>query len=113
MCLVDALYHLTKKMPVIDIEFYVSDGNPFYWYFCNFMAFFHVVVKNRIGESRERLVRLLKYTSGDAKEIIKLCVWKPPTIRYQNTKKILLQKHGNLYHVIVGYRKQMKPRPMT
>ena len=91
------LRHLLKELPVLDIEFDVCDGNPLGFYY--FMTFLDEVVENRIGEQRGRLARLLKYTSGNAKEMIKSCVWEPPT--YQHAKKILLEKYGNPYHVIV------------
>ena len=57
--------------------------------------------ENRISEPRGRLARLLKDTSGNGKEMIKPCAWEPPTVAYQHSKKILYEKYGNPYHVIV------------
>ena len=56
------------------------------------MALFHEEVEKRIDNPRERLVGLLKYTSGNAKEIIKDCVQEPPTMDYQHANKILVEK---------------------
>ena len=38
--------------------------------------------------------------------MIKPCALEPPIVAYQHSKKILLEKHGNPYHVIVEYRKK-------
>ena len=35
-------------------------------------------------------------------------VEEPPTIGYQNAKRILEEKYGNSYHVMVEYRKEIK-----
>ena len=61
-------------------------------------------MEQRIDDPRGRLARLLKYTSGNAKEMIKHCVQEPPTMGYQHAKKILVGKYGKPYHVMVEYR---------
>ena len=94
--MIDTLRHLMKQLPVPDIEFDAFDENLLG--FCYFMTFLDEVLENKIGEPRARLARLPKYTTGNAKEMIKPCVWEPPT--YQHAKKILLEKYGNPYHVI-------------
>ena len=76
------------------------------------MTLFHEVVEKRIDDPRGRSARLLKYTSGDAKEMIKYCVQEPPTMGYQHAKKILVEKYGNPYHVMVEYRKEIKAWPI-
>ena len=42
--------------------------------------------------------------------MIKHCV--PPTMGYQRAKKILVEKYGNPYHVLVEYRKEIKACPI-
>ena len=37
---------------------------------------------------------MLKYMSKDTKEMIKHCIQEPPTMDYQNAKKILGQEFG-------------------
>ena len=81
--IVDALCHLVKQQTAPDIELDVFDGNPLDFHY--FMTLFHEVVEKRIDDSRGRLARLLKYASGNAKEMIKHCVQEPPT------NKILLE----------------------
>ena len=49
-----------------------------------------------------------KYTIEDAKKIIKHCVEELPVMVYQDAKKILEEKYGSPYHVMVEYRKEFK-----
>ena len=65
--IVDALCHLVKQQSAPDIELDVFDGNPLDFHY--FMTLFHEVVEKRIDNPRGRLARLLKYTSGNRKEI--------------------------------------------
>ena len=76
------------------------------------MTLFHGVVEKRIDDPTGRLARLFKYRSGNAKETIKHCVQEPPTMGYQHVKKILVEKYGNPFHVMVEYRKEIKTWPI-
>ena len=107
---VDALCHLVKQQSAPDIALAVFDGNPLDFHY--FMTFFHEVVEKRIDNLRGRLARLLQCTIGNAKEMIKHCVQEPPTVCYEHAKKILMEKYGNPYHVMVEYRKEIKAWPI-
>ena len=48
-------------------------------------------MEKRIDNPRGRLARLLQYTTGNAKEMIKQCVQEAPTIGYEHAKKILVE----------------------
>ena len=48
-------------------------------------------MEKRIDNPRGRLARLLQYTTGNAKEMIKHCVQEAPTIGYEHAKKILVE----------------------
>ena len=54
-------YGETTVCPYIELD--VSDGNPLDFHY--FMTLIHEVVKKRTDNSKERLSRLLKYTSDD------------------------------------------------
>ena len=60
-----------KKQPAPDIELDAFDGNPLDLHY--FMTFVHKVVEKRIENPRERLGRLLKCTSKNAKKMMKHC----------------------------------------
>ena len=104
--IVDVLCHLVKQQSALDIELDIFEGNPLDFNY--FMRLSHEVVEKRIDDPRGRLARLLKYTSGNAKEMIKHCIQEPPIMGYQHAKKILVEKYGNQYHVMVEYRKDIK-----
>ena len=75
-----------KQLLASDVELDVFDCNQLDFQY--FMTLFHEVVEKRIDDSRGRLTRLLKYTSVNAKEMIKHCVQEPPTVGYQHVEKI-------------------------
>ena len=84
--IVDALCHLVKQLLAPDVELDVFDCNQLDFKY--FMTLFHEAVGKKIDDSRGRLTRLLKYTSVNAKEMIKHCVQEPPTMGYQHVEKI-------------------------
>ena len=89
--IVDALSHLVKQQSAPNIELDVFDGNPLDFHY--FIILFKEIVKKRIYDPQgERLARLLKYTIGNVKEMIKHCV-QEPTTGYQHAKKILVDQH--------------------
>ena len=44
--------------------------------------------------------------------MIKHCVREPPTMDYQRPMKILVEKYGNPYHVVVEITKKIKAWPV-
>ena len=75
------------------------------------MTLFHELAEKRIEDPRGRLTRLIKYTKGDPKEMIKHCVQQPAAVGYDNAKKLLQQKYGNPYSIMSMYRKEFKTWP--
>ena len=61
---------------------YVFDGNPLECHY--FMTLFHETVEKRTDHLGGKLTRLIKYTKGDAKEVIKHCVQQPPVQGFKN-----------------------------
>ena len=70
------------------------------------MSIFKVSVKDRTGDSKRRLVRLIKYTDGKVRELIKLCVQQPTHPGYQNAKMVLEKRYGDPYRLYASYRKE-------
>ena len=61
--------------PMVDID--VFDGNPLEFNY--FLATFKEVVEQKVDDPRGRLTRLIKYTTGEAKELIKNCIQEDPS----------------------------------
>ena len=53
------------------------------------ISVFIEVVGVKIVDPHSRLVRLLKYTEGEARDTIKHCIQQTPEAGYQNAKDIL------------------------
>ena len=62
------------------------------------MMLFHEIVEKMIDNPKGKLTHLIKYTKGDAKDIIKHCVQQPPTQGFKNAKALLKRKYGNPYN---------------
>ena len=59
---------LLKQRSSPEIEVNVFDGNPMEFHY--FMAVFKEVVKERVDDKQGELTLLIKYTKGDAKDMV-------------------------------------------
>ena len=75
------------------------------------MALFKEVVEGKIDDPRGRLTRLIKCTTGDAKELIKHCIQLPSNEGFKNVKYLLEKVYGNLHKIFVSYRREIKQWP--
>ena len=73
-----------------------------------YMALFCEVVETKIEDPRGRLTRLLKYTVGEAKELIKHCIYLPHGKGYKYAKSLLKENYGNPHKTLSSYRKDVK-----
>ena len=72
------------------------------------MAIFKEVVENRIDDPRGRLIRLIKYTKGEAKELVMNYIHQPFIEGYQTAKMLLEKRHGDPHRLLGSYRKEIK-----
>ena len=54
---------------------------------------------------------MIKYTTGDAKEMAKNCIQLPAEIGFETAKRLLTEKYGDPYRIISAYRKEIKYWP--
>ena len=57
-----------------------------------------------------RLVRLLKYNKGEARDSIKHYIQQTPEAGYQKAK-LLLERLGDPHRILLAYRKEMRGWP--
>ena len=76
-----------------------------------FMAVFNEIVKKKVDDHRGKLTRLIKYTTGDAKEMVKNCIQLSAEIGFETAKQLLTERYGNPYRIIEAYRKETKHWP--
>ena len=102
----DILYKLLQQQaaPEVDIEYF--DGNPLNYHY--FMALFSEVVETKIDDPRGRLTRLIKYTMGEPKELIKHCIQLPHDRGYQTAVTLLEKTYGNPHKILSSYRRDVK-----
>ena len=82
----------------------VFNVNPVEYH--NFVTLFHELVEKQIDDLRGRLSQLIRYMTGDLKDMIQHCIQQPPSVSYRNAKKLLDQKYGNSCNIMGVYRKE-------
>ena len=72
---------------------------------------FNQLVKKKVGDRKERLARLLKFTGGEAKELVKHCIHLATETGYETAMRLLNNRYGNLHCLLTSYRKEIKALP--
>ena len=79
-----------------------------WWYVLNyhyFIALFREVVESKVDDPRRKLTRLIKYTSGDARELIKHCIQLPSKEGFKHAKYLLEKVYGSPHKTLASYWK--------
>ena len=79
--------NLLKRKSIPDVDIDEFDSNPINYQY--FIATFKEVVENKIDDLQECPARLIKYTKGETKGLIKHCFQLPPELGYQNALTLL------------------------
>ena len=75
------------------------------------MEVFKEVAEKRIEDLRRRLTRLIKYTTGEAKDLIKHCIQQPSAEGYENVMELLESRYGDPLKILASYRREIKKWP--
>ena len=62
-----------QSAPNVDIDMF--DGNPLEFNY--FMSIFEEMVESKVVDPRGKLTRLINYTKGEVKELVKYCIQQP------------------------------------
>ena len=98
-----------KQQSSCDVDIDVFDGNPLNFKY--FMTLFREVVESKTEDPHGRLICLIKYTTGEAKELIKFCIEQPPNKGYENAINLLYKRCGDQHTILVAYKKEVKAWP--
>ena len=90
--------------PPPDIDVFSGDPLEFHY----FRTTFKEVVETTVPDQRGRLTRLIKYTSGDAKDFIRHCVHADPESCYDQAMLLLDKEYGNTHLVSSSYIKELR-----
>ena len=96
-----------QSAPKVEIETFKGDPLEYDY----FMENFKDVVENLVENPKQRLVRLLKYTEGDAKELIKHCVHEDADSCYEEALRLLEKEYGNPLRLSCAYLERLKNWP--
>ena len=105
----DVLHQLLKQQSAPDVDIDVFDGNPLNFKY--FMTLLREVVESIIEDPHGRLTRLIKYTTGESKELINHCTEQPANEWYENGVNLLYGKHGHQHTILAAYKKEVKELP--
>ena len=100
------LCRLLQEQGAPEADLDIFDGNPLEYNF--FIKNFEEVVEKKIADPRGRLTRLMKFTSGEAKELIKGCIHRESSDGYSFAKQLLAKRFGDRNRILAEYRKQLK-----
>ena len=100
---------LLRHQPTPEVEIEKFRGNSLEYYY--FISVFREVVELKIDDPHGRLVRLLSYTEGEARDTIKHCIPYIPEAGYQKTKLLLERHYGDLHRILAVYRKEIRGWP--
>ena len=97
---------LANQQSASEIHIDVFGGNSLKFHYT--MAVFDEAVEKKIEAPRGKLTSLIKYTTGDVKEMVKNCIQLPPKEGYETTKQMMHKLYGDPQRVIAAYRKEIK-----
>ena len=75
------------------------------------MALFKEAVESKLEDPRERLIRLLKYTSGETKKLINHCIQLSSNECFKYAEYLLEKVYENPHKILASYRKEIKQWP--
>ena len=93
----------TQSAPTVDLETFNGDPLEFKFFLTNFEE----IVEKRIKDPMGRLTRLIKFTSGDAKELIKGCIYQKEK-GYERAKQLLSTRYGDPHIVLSSYSRELR-----
>ena len=95
-----------QTAPNADLD--VFSGDPLEYHF--FKASFVEVVEKKVPDQKGRLTRLLKFTSGDAKDLIKHCILEEGAC-YDKAFQLLEKEYGNKQRLGTLYLNKLRLWP--
>ena len=97
-----------QNTPKVELDSF--DGNPLDYHY--FKASFVDVVESSITDQRGRLARLIQYTSGEAKDLVKGFIHEGNTDCYTKALQALDKEYGNVHRISSAFMNQLKQWPI-
>ncbi len=93
-----------QSAPAVEIDTF--DGNPLEFNY--FLATFKEAVEAKVTDPRGRLTRLIMYTKGEAKELVKNCIQEDPSTGYLHAMALLRNHYGNPHFIARAYIRELR-----
>ena len=74
----------------------------------HFIALFKETVESKVEDTRGRLITLLKFTLGEAKELINHYIQFPSNEGFKYASYLLEKVYRNPHKILASYRKEIK-----
>ena len=100
-----------KLMKAPSAEIDTFGGNPLEFEY--FKSTFKEGVERLVSDQRGRLTRLIKYTSGEAKELIKHCVHADSSVCYDKAMEMLEAEYGSPHVIVSAYLQELQDWPVV
>ena len=105
----EMIWKLLQYQGAPEVKIDKFNSNPFEYQY--FVSMFDQVVEKKVSDQTGRLTRLLRFSGGETKELIKHCIHLPPETGYETAVRLLNNRYGNPYYLLASYRKEIKAFP--
>ena len=89
----DALCQLLRQQAAPEVDIEAFDRNLLNFKY--FLSLFKEVVEMKVDDPRGRLTCLIKYMSGEAKELVKNCLHLPASEGYKEAIRMMNEGYGD------------------
>ena len=100
------LCRLVKELPAPDVGIEEVDVNLLNFHY--FRSMFRGTVEKKIDDPQGRLTRLIRYTCGEARELVKNVIHDRPNVGYTNAMNFLEKLYGDPQRLLTSSRKGIK-----
>ena len=76
-----------------------------------FVSIFWEFGGTKLEDPKGRLIWLMQYTSGKAKDLVKNCIYLPSEVEDRETMRIRHKGYGDPHKILAAYRKEIKEWP--
>ena len=105
-----AMVQLIKSQAAPKVDIDVFRGDPLEYIY--FVANFKDMVESVVEDQRGRLNRLIQYTSGEAKDLIRHCVHNNSAHCYDDALSLLEREYGDPLRIASSYMDKLKNWPI-
>ena len=102
----EMLSKLVRELSAPQVNMEPFEGNPLD--FTYFMSMFEDSVEKKIDDPRGRLTRLIKYTRGEPRGLVKHFINDRADCGYKNAIAFLQKQYGNPHTMFSSYRNEIK-----